>query len=115
MQVVEKQHKRLERRAGILRALANPSRLLMLEQMENGYRTVSELTELVGSDISTVSRHLMVLKNAGLVDCCRVGNRHRYSLKAACVLNFLDCVEDIFEGGTGSCSREFLLSRSAVR
>lgn len=107
MQATGDAHDRLERRAGILRALANPSRLLMLEHMEESDRTVSELTELVGYDMSTVSRHLSVLRNAGIVACTRDGNRRRYSLAASCVLGFLDCVEDILEGGVGSCSRDF--------
>ena len=111
MQVTQNRQDKLELRAGILRALANPSRLLMLEHMESGDRTVSELTDKVGSDMSTVSRHLSVLRNAGIVECTHDGNRRRYSLRASCVLGFLDCVEDILEGGTGSCSRDFLRSR----
>lgn len=102
---------RLSRRASILSALAHPSRLLIIEQLEGGGLTVSELTALVGSDISTVSRHISILRNAGIVACTPDGNRRRYTLRAACVLGFLDCVEDVIEEGSGSCSRSFMTTR----
>ncbi len=57
-----------EFRARIAKALAHPSRLLMLEALENREQCVCELTELVGADQSTVSKHLAVLKQAGLVE-----------------------------------------------
>lgn len=98
---------RLSRRASILAALAHPSRLLILERLETGGLTVSELTTLVGSDISTVSRHISILRHAGIVACTHEGNRRRYTLRAACVLGFLDCVEEVVEEGSGSCSRSF--------
>jgi len=104
---------RLERRAAIMAALAHPSRLRMIERLEAGGLTVSELTELVGSDISTVSRHISVLHRAGILSCSREGNRRRYSLRAACVLGFLDCVEDAVEAGSGTCGRDFRRSGEA--
>jgi ArsR family transcriptional regulator len=102
---------RLVRRASILSALAHPSRLLIVEQLEAGGLTVSELTALVGADISTVSRHISILRNAGIVACTPEGNRRRYTLRAACVLGFLDCVEEVIEEGSGSCSRSFATTR----
>lgn len=106
MKVTGEQLERLERRAGILHALANPSRLFMLERMEQGDLTVSELTELVGSDMSTVSRHLSVLRDAGIIACSQDGNRRLHRLRARCVLGFLDCVEEILEEGRTSCTCE---------
>jgi uncharacterized membrane protein YraQ (UPF0718 family) len=57
----------LARRAEGLSALAHPSRLLIVEALEDGEMTVSALTGIVGSDISTVSRHLAVLRSAGIL------------------------------------------------
>jgi uncharacterized membrane protein YraQ (UPF0718 family) len=57
----------LARRAEVLSALAHPSRLLIVEALEDGEMTVSALTGIVGSDISTVSRHLAVLRSAGIL------------------------------------------------
>jgi len=54
-------------RAGILKALAHPSRLFMVDQLNTGPMCVADLKGLVGSDTSTVSKHLSVLHNAGIV------------------------------------------------
>lgn len=95
---------RLELRARIIGALSHPTRLLVVETLAGGGRTVSELTELVPVDISTVSRHLSILRNAGIIEATIEGNRRRYTLRTPCVLNFLSCIEDIIEEGTGSGS-----------
>jgi len=97
-------YSRLRRRADIIAALAHPTRLLVVETLSEGSRTVSELAELVPADMSTVSRHISVLRNAGILSCTVEGNRRRYSLKTPCVLNFLSCVEDIIEEGAEACA-----------
>jgi DNA-binding transcriptional ArsR family regulator len=97
---------RLEHRSQVLAALANPTRLMILEHLEGCDMTVSELTELAGLDISTVSRHLGVLKQTGIVSCTRHGNRRLYSLRTPCVLGFLDCVDDILKDGSCLCARD---------
>jgi ArsR family transcriptional regulator len=51
----------------VLKALAHPARLWMVEQLEGGERCVCELVEGLGLDFSTVSKHLLVLKNAAVV------------------------------------------------
>lgn len=75
--------------------MAHPSRLLMLEAMEGKERCVCELTELVGADQSTVSKHLAVLKQAGLVDDRRVGVMVYYRVKVCCLQGFWDCIEGV--------------------
>jgi ArsR family transcriptional regulator len=67
-------------RADTLKALAHPSRLLMLETLAEGERCVCDLRELVGLDLSTVSKHLSLLREAGLVIDERRGNRVYYRL-----------------------------------
>ena len=58
-----------EARAKIIKAMAHPARLLIVDELSSaGERCVCELTEMIGSDMSTVSRHLTVLKGAGLVE-----------------------------------------------
>lgn len=86
---------RLTARARILKAMAHPSRLLMLEELAGGARCVAELTRLVGADISTVSKHLSVLREAGIVAGERQGSQVIYSLRVPCVLNFFGCVEAV--------------------
>jgi len=86
---------RYEARARIAKALAHPSRLLMLEAMEEKERCVCELTELVGADQSTVSKHLAVLKQAGLVEDRKEGVMVYYRVKVCCLGGFWDCMEGV--------------------
>jgi DNA-binding transcriptional ArsR family regulator len=84
-----------EARAEILKAMAHPSRLKMLDALEKGERCVCELQQLVGSDLSTVSRHLSVMKTAGLVTARKRGSNVHYKLRVPCVLRMFGCVEAV--------------------
>ncbi len=84
----------LELCAKIFKALGHPSRLKMVECLFDGERCVCELQAIVGSDISTVSKHLNILKEAGILQDERRGTNIYYSLRMKCVANFLTCVED---------------------
>lgn len=88
---------RLEARAGIIKAMAHPSRLFIVEELSRGERCVCELTEMVGADVSTVSKHLSVLKTAGIIEDEKRGTQVFYSLKMPCVLNFFSCVETVLK------------------
>lgn len=88
---------RLEAQAQILKALAHPSRLLIVEELGKGERCVCELTEMVGADTSTVSKHLSIMKNAGIVDHEKRGTSMYYTLKMSCVLNFFSCVNEVLK------------------
>ncbi|MFP4516933.1 MAG: ArsR/SmtB family transcription factor [Desulfovibrionales bacterium] len=84
-----------EARAQVLKALAHASRLLMVDALSRGEQCVCELRDLVGADISTVSKHLSVLKKAGIVVDERRGQQIFYRLKVPCILNFFHCVESV--------------------
>jgi ArsR family transcriptional regulator len=56
---------------------------------------VCDLRALVGSDLSTVSKHLSVLKNAGIVDGKKRGSQVIYDLRCPCVSAFLICAEKV--------------------
>lgn len=84
-------------RARILKALAHPSRLLMVDELARRERCVCELTELVGADVSTVSKHLSLLRAAGIVADRKFGNQVFYRLRVPCVLRFFDCVEAVIQ------------------
>ena len=86
---------RYEMRASILKALAHPTRLFMIEQLSKKSHCVCELTEMVGLNVSTVSKHLSILKNAGLVNVEKKGKQVFYSLRMRCALSFLDGVEAV--------------------
>ncbi len=84
-----------EARARIIKAIAHPSRLFIIEELEKKERCVQELTDMIGSDMSTVSKHLSVLKNAGIIGDRKTGTSIFYYLKTPCILNFLGCIEDV--------------------
>jgi DNA-binding transcriptional ArsR family regulator len=81
-------------KAEIFKALGHPSRLSMIVELGKGERCVCELQELVGSDMSTVSKHLTVLRSVGLVEADKRGKQVFYSLKLPCTLGFVDCVDN---------------------
>jgi len=69
--------------AGILKAVADPTRQQILKLLEEKPRTVSEIGEHFSHAQPTISRHLSVLKNAGLVEAERQGQHVVYSLRPA--------------------------------
>jgi len=86
-----------EARAAIAKALAHPSRQLMLDALGDGEMCVYDLTELVGADQSTVSKHLAVLRNAGVVEMRKEGTMTFYSLKIICLQGLWSCIESVLE------------------
>ena len=84
---------RYEARARILKAMAHPTRLFLVETLSRRPACVCKLTEMVGADMSTVSKHLAVLKAAGIVQDEKRGMQVFYHLRCRCILGFFDCVE----------------------
>jgi DNA-binding transcriptional ArsR family regulator len=85
-----------EARAKVMKAMAHPTRLFIVDELaRNQQRCVCELTDMVGADMSTVSRHLAVLKNAGIVEDEKQGTTVYYRLRCPCVTNFFDCIETV--------------------
>jgi DNA-binding transcriptional ArsR family regulator len=87
---------RYEARAKIVKALAHPTRLFIVDELSrSGERCVCELTEMIGADMSTVSKHLAVLKGVGIVQDDKRGSQVYYKLGVPCILNFFECVESV--------------------
>jgi len=86
-----------EARATVIKAMAHPSRLFIVDELSRGERCVCDLTDMIGADVSTVSKHLAVLKDAGLVLDNRRGHQVFYRLRVPCILNFFGCVEAVLE------------------
>ena len=95
--MLEKRKPHLNARARILKAMAHPTRLFIIEELEKEERCVCDLTTMIGADVSTVSRHLSVLKQAGIVTDDKRGNQVFYRLQVPCILNFFDCIETMLE------------------
>jgi len=88
---------RYEARARIVKAMAHPTRLFIVDELAKGERCVNELTEMVGADMSTVSRHLAVLKSVGIIMDEKRGLQVFYSLRTPCIMKFFGCVESVMK------------------
>jgi len=92
---------RLEARAAIVKALAHPTRLFLVEELSRRAHCVCELQRMVGADMSTVSKHLSILKTAGLVEVDKRGAQVFYNLRVPCVLRFFGCIEAVLAAVDG--------------
>lgn len=90
-----KNRARYEARARVIKAMAHPTRLFLVDELSRKSRCVCELTDLVGADTSTVSKHLSILRAAGIVSDEKRGLQVWYTLKMPCVMNFFSCVEQV--------------------
>ncbi|MEW6052098.1 MAG: metalloregulator ArsR/SmtB family transcription factor [Candidatus Zixiibacteriota bacterium] len=84
-----------EAKARIIKAMAHPTRLFIVDELSRKERCVCELTEMIGADTSTVSKHLSILRAAGIVQDEKRGLQVFYSLKVPCILNFFGCVSQV--------------------
>ncbi len=88
---------RFKAQAKVHKALAHPTRLFIVEKLSRQERCVCELTEMIGVEMPTVSRHLSVLKQAGILEDEKRGTQVFYRLLTPCVMNFFRCVADMRE------------------
>lgn len=82
-------------RAKTIKALAHPTRLFIIDFLSEGEKCVCEIVEQVNVDISTISKHLLLMKKAGIVEDKKKGLNVFYKLKCTCIPDFLDCLKDI--------------------
>jgi ArsR family transcriptional regulator len=86
-----------EIRARIIKAMAHPVRLMVIEFLKKGNRSFAEIFDLFQLDKSTVSKHLLVLKEAGIVSSKKDGTEMIYRLVVPCVTDFFSCVTAVIE------------------
>ena len=103
-----KRRARYEARARIVKALAHPTRLFLVDELTRGERCVCELAQRVGADISTVSKHLAVLRAAGVVEDEKRGSQVYYRLRCPCLTDFFGCIEAVLKS---NAQREVSLLR----
>jgi len=84
-----------EERARIVKSLAHPTRLYIIDMLAQGEKCVCELTDAIGHDMSTVSKHLSLLKGAGIVRTRKQGTTIYYELAVPCVTGFFACFETV--------------------
>ena len=90
-----KKLKKYEAWTEVLKAIANPVRLFIIEELERGEKCVNDFNELLNIDISTISRHLTTLKKAGVIEADKRGTQVFYKLKIPCVMNFFTCTHNV--------------------
>ena len=94
---MDRYKKYFSEQAKIFKALGHPSRLLMVDALRDGEKCVCDLQALVGDDMSTVSKHLSVLREAGVVFTEKRGTNIYYRLALCCLDTFLSCTGEIVE------------------
>jgi len=104
-----------EARAVIVKALVHPTRLFIVNELANGELYVCKLREKIGADISTVSKHLSVLKNAGIVEDDKRGLLVFYRLRIPCILNFWAVSKAFFRKTFASIRRSSMSSIQPTR
>ena len=86
-----------EQQALVLKALANASRLRLVDRLVRGPCPVGELTALVDSDRTTVSKHLGVLRAHGIVRDRREAGAVVYELRTPCAASIFACTRRMLE------------------
>ncbi|MCB9800220.1 MAG: winged helix-turn-helix transcriptional regulator [Candidatus Omnitrophica bacterium] len=82
----------LKKAAGMLKAMAHPLRIRLVEILESGPSSVSDLCIRAGEDQVSVSKALAVLKQQGILACEIKGNLRIYSIIYPNVFNLLNCI-----------------------
>ncbi len=94
--MMTKQERNLaEARSRVIKALGHPSRIFMVARLSEGDASVGELVEAIGADVSTVSKHLSIMRQAGLLADRKEGNRVLYTLRCPCIMQFIHCIDDV--------------------
>ena len=86
-----------EIRSKIIKAMAHPVRLMIVDMLKDGEATFAKINAVFESDKSTISKHLLVLKDAGILSSRKAGTDMIYRLETPCVVDFFGCVTGVIE------------------
>jgi ArsR family transcriptional regulator len=89
----------------IFKALGSPARLTIARTLIDGERCVCDLVEACGLGWSTTSKHLEVLREAGVVSSEKRAQKIFYRLELACVADFIRCLDSVCAPTGACCSR----------
>ena len=93
----EEVRRKYEVQAKIVKAMAHPTRLFIIDALSHKALCVCELTAMIGADISTVSNHLSILENAGILEHRKEGLKVFYRLKSPYIRNICNYVESVLK------------------
>lgn len=84
-----------EIKAGIIKAMAHPVRLMIIEELSRGDKCVCELQPMFKLDQSTLSRHLSQLKKTGIITEKKEGVKVMHHLATPCIMQIFGCVMNV--------------------
>ena len=79
----------------VFKALGSPARLTIVRTLIVGERCVCDLVEACGLGLSTKSKHLDVLREAGVVSSEKRAQQIFYRIELACVSDFISCLDGV--------------------
>ena len=86
-----------EKQAEIVKAIAHPLRIAIINFLKGGERCVCDIAENIGAERSNVSRHLSIMSAAGILEYRKDGLKVIYKLKTPCILEFFSCITNILK------------------
>ena len=92
-------------RARVMKAVANPVRLMIVDELSRGERCLCELQPKFRLDPSTLSRHVTALRHVGIVAERREGVKVFLSLATPCILNACACAVEVVRANRRRASR----------
>lgn len=95
--MTKKEKQIYEAKAKILKAIAHPTRLWIVDKLSHSTCCVCEFVDEIEADFSTISKHLSVLKEAGIIVDEKKGKNVFYTLKTPCILRSLDCATKVLK------------------
>jgi len=81
-----------KKQAEIVKAIAQPYRIAILDFLKDGEQCVCDIAKYIGAERSNVSRHLSVMVSAGVLEYRKDGLKVMYKLKAPCIMGFFECI-----------------------
>ena len=90
--MTDEQKMLIDAKTKIIKALAHPTRLYIVEELAQGEKCVCKFVDAIKADFSTISKHLLILKNAGVVQDEKRGQQVFYKLRMLCIPEFIACI-----------------------
>lgn len=79
----------------IVKALANPTRLMIIDYLRSGEKCVCEIVEALQEEQSNISKSLGILKSNGLIKDRKEGLNVYYRINLCCINEFFCCLDNI--------------------
>ncbi len=95
-----------ELHARVCKAIADPKRLLIINELRDGELSVGDLSEALGISQSNASQHLAILRERGMVSTRRSGTTVYYALRSTKVLQAVDLLREFLADDLAERNRQ---------